>query len=85
MKKNAGSFVFVLYGILAIYMIGCSSLEEDAAFERANPPNDSPILPDDIVTVTFDNTPMTVDVEIQGHPDTSFFWELDAEKLTVRG
>ena len=28
---------------------------------------------------------VTVDVEIQGQPDTSFFWELDGEKLTVRG
>lgn len=28
---------------------------------------------------------MTVDVEIQGQPDTSFSWELDSKTLTVRG
>ena len=85
MKKNAGSFVLVIYGILAIYMIGCSSLEEDAAFVGADPPSGSDILPDHTVTVTFDNTPVTVDVEIQGQRETSFWWELDGKKLTVRG
>ena len=85
MEKNAGSFVLALYSILAICMIGCGSLEEDAAFMSANPPSGSAILPDSIVTVTFNNTPMTVDVEIQRQRDTSFFWELDGKKLTVRG
>ena len=85
MEKNTGSFVLVICGVLAIYMIGCGSLEKDAAFVRANPPSGSAILPDNTITVTFDNTPLTVDVEIQGHPDTSFFWELDGRKLTVRG
>ena len=85
MKKNAEAFVLVIYGLLAICMIGCGSFGEDAAFVNADPPNDSDILPEHTITVTFDNTPMTVDVEIQGHPDTSFFWELDGKKLTVRG
>lgn len=85
MEKNVGSFVLVICGVLTIYMIGCGSLEKDAAFVSANPSSGSDILPDNTITVTFDNTPVTVDVEIQGHPDTSFFWELDGRKLTVRG
>ena len=85
MKKNAGAFVLVLYGVLAIYMVGCGSFEEDAAFVSADPPSGSDILPDHTVTVTFDSTPMTVDVEIQGQRDTAFWWELDGKKLTVRG
>ena len=92
MKKNAGAFVLVLYGILAICMIGCGSLEEDAAFVSADPPSGSTILPDDTVTVTFDNTPIDVDVEIQHFNiflNTSFNaffeWELDREMLTIRG
>ena len=85
MKKNAGSFVLLICGVLAICMIGCGILEEDAAFVSADPPSGSDILPDNTVTVTFDNTPVTVDVEIQGQPDPSFLWELNGEKLTVRG
>ena len=85
MKKNAGSFVLLICGVLAIYMVGCGSFEEDAAFVRANPLDGSTIAPDNIITVTFDNTPVTVDVKIQGQRDTSFFWELDSKTLTVRG
>lgn len=85
MKQNAGFFVLVICGVLAIYIVGCGSFEEDTAFVSADPPSGSTIFPDNTVTVTFDNTPVTVDVEIQEQPDTSFFWELDGEKLTVRG
>ncbi len=85
MKKNAGPFVLMLYSILAIYMVGCGSFEEDAAFVSVDPPSGSAILPDHTVTVNFDNTPVNVDVEVQGQRDTSFWWELDSKKLTVRG
>lgn len=85
MKKNAGYFVLVLYGVLVIYMVGCGSLEDDAAFMSANPPSGSTLTPDNTITVTFNNTPVTVSVEIQGRTDRSFLWELDGKKLTVRG
>ena len=85
MKTNLWIFVLLIWGILTIYMVGCGSLEEDATFVSANPPNGSRITPDDIITVTFDNIPVTTDVEIQGHRDTSFWWELDNKTLTVGG
>jgi hypothetical protein len=85
MKKFLKVFVLVIYCPFAVCIVACDSLEEDAAFVGANPPNGSSIASDSVITVTFDNTPMTVDVEIQRHRDTSFWWELDGKTLTVRG
>lgn len=55
MKRNAGIFVPIIYGVLTIYIIGCGIFEEGAAFVSANPLNGSTIAPDNIITVTFDS------------------------------
>lgn len=83
--KKTWIFALIMCFVLAIYMVGCDSFENDAAFVDANPPNGSIIDPENVITVTFDNTPVTVDVEIQGHHDTSFWWELDNKTLTLGG
>ena len=85
MKKTLVAFALLMFSVLVICTAGCDSLEEDAAFVSANPPNGSNITPGGIITVTFDNTPVATDVEIQGYRDTSFWWELDNETLTVSG
>ena len=77
--------MLLIFGILAVYIVGCSSLEEDAAFVSVNPPIGNRITPGSVITVTFDNTPLAADVELQGFPDTSFWWELDNKTLTVGG
>ena len=66
-------------------MIGCAENQQDASYVNAYPPNNSSIDADEVITVLFDDTPMTVDVEIQGQRDTSFLWELDGKNLTIRG
>ncbi len=85
MKKFFKIFVLVIYSSFAVYMIGCGENDEDAVFVRANPPNNSTIDSDEVITVLFDNTPITLNVEIQGQRDTAFLWELDGQTLTVRG
>lgn len=83
--KKTWIFALIICSVLTTYTVGCDSFENDAVFVNANPPNGSKIDPDNIITVTFDNTPMAMDVEIQRHSDTSFWWELDGRTLTVRG
>ncbi len=85
MQKFYIIFILAVYSIFAFYLIGCGENEEDAAFISAYPPNNSTIDSDEVITVLFDNTPVTLDVEIQGQQDTSFLWELDGRTLTVRG
>lgn len=85
MRKPFKFFVFVVYCTVLVYMIGCGENEEDAAFVSAYPPNNSTINSDEVIAVIFDNTPVTVDVEIQGRNDTTFLWELDGKTLTIRG
>ena len=85
MKEFLKVFVQVMYCSLVLGMVGCGTGERESAFVSANPSNGSRIAPDSVITVTFDNTPMTVDVEIEEYSDSSFWWELDSKTLTVRG
>ena len=85
MKKFLIILGLVVYSTVVVYMIGCGENEEDAAFVSAYPPNNSTINSYDVITVIFDNTPVMVDVEIQGRNDSTFLWELDGKTLTIRG
>ncbi len=84
-KKILVILMVITYATVVVYMIGCAENEEDTAFKSAFPPNNSTIDSDEVIIVSFDNTPVTVNVEIQGHQNTSFLWELDGKTLTVHG
>ena len=85
MKKAFIFFLMVIYCAISVFIVGCSENEEEATFIRAYPPNNSTIDSDEVITVSFDNTPVTLNVEVQGQRETSYFWELDGKILTVRG
>ena len=85
MKKTLVTFALLMFSVFVICTSSCDSLEKDAAFVSANPPNGSSITSGSIITITFNNTPVAADVEIQGYRDTSFWWELDNKRLTVGG
>ena len=84
MQKFYIIFILAVYNIFAFYLIGCGENDEDAVFVRANPPNNSTFESGDTIaiTVTFDNTPVNLNVEGQGLSIPPL-WELDGKTLTI--
>ena len=81
MSKIFKIFVLVVYSTIVVSMIGCGENGEDVALVSANPPNNSTIAPDDTITVTFDNTPVNLNVEF---PDTNpRLWEIEGRTLIL--
>lgn len=83
MKQFISFFMLTLSGLATFAVGGCGESEKGAAFVSATPPNDSSLNSSGIITVTFDNTP--VGLELEGKPDKSYWWELDGKVLTIRG
>ena len=81
-KRFLKIFILVIYGTIVIGIIGCGE-NEDAAFIKASPPNNSTIAPEDTIIVTFDNTPVNLNVEFLNA--RSRLWELEGRTLTLFG
>ena len=85
MKNSYTVFGLLIYSAIMVFVIGCGGDKDDASFINAYPPDNSTIDAEQVITVSFDNTPVSLNVELQGQQSKSILWELDGRKLTLQG
>ena len=78
-------FGLLIYSAIMVFVIGCGADEDGASFINAYPSDNSTIDSDQIITVSFDNTPVAVNVELERPRNYLIYWELDGHKLTLWG